>query len=437
MQFRLKTVPGKTVAIASLALGFVLVAGTAFAALTFNSTAITSDGALTLNPTGQPVTVNGNLTVTGSCTGCGGGGLSFGDLATPPANTNLGSSGNPFQRLTTAPALADITPAVVPTPAGGTTSYDYYVIAVFSDGSTTGSSISTSISNGPASLDGTHFNAISWTAVPGATNYRIYVDDREGTPSSLGLLGTTSSTTFNDTGQVASNLASPYNTTNRISGNAVTTKFLQSNYGVIGDFTAPSWGSASFNGRLIEKYAALNVIPDPNGNYSTIATYMDAGNSGNLRLGSANGRFQTTLAASRGGDYLGAVQFVGMGATTFVEGAEIDAQADGSNGNLFTDTSAPTSLVFFTNPTGAIGASQEVLRLKSDKTSVFQGSVTATDVVTTPVTVSGLPTCNAGAKGAHAFVTDANATTFHSTAGGGGSNNIAVACDGTSWKIGG
>jgi hypothetical protein len=74
MHFRLKTIPGKTVAIASLSLAFVLIAGTAFAALTFNSTAITSDGALTLNPTGQPVTVNGNLTVTGSCTGCGGGG---------------------------------------------------------------------------------------------------------------------------------------------------------------------------------------------------------------------------------------------------------------------------------------------------------------------------------------------------------------------------
>jgi hypothetical protein len=73
MHFHLRAVSGKTVAIASLALAFLLIAGTAFASLTFNSTAITSDGALTLNPTGQPVTVNGNFTVTGSCTGCGGG----------------------------------------------------------------------------------------------------------------------------------------------------------------------------------------------------------------------------------------------------------------------------------------------------------------------------------------------------------------------------
>src|SRR5262249_18332816 len=32
-----------------------------------------ADGSISLNPTGQPVTVNGDLTVTGTCTGCGGG----------------------------------------------------------------------------------------------------------------------------------------------------------------------------------------------------------------------------------------------------------------------------------------------------------------------------------------------------------------------------
>jgi hypothetical protein len=64
----------KTLLISILSLSFLVVAGSAFAALTFNSTAITSDGALTLNPTGQPVTVNGDFTVTGTCTGCGGGG---------------------------------------------------------------------------------------------------------------------------------------------------------------------------------------------------------------------------------------------------------------------------------------------------------------------------------------------------------------------------
>jgi len=53
-----------------------------------------------------------------------------------------------------------------------------------------------------------------------------------------------------------------------------------------------------------------------------------------------------------------------------------------------------------------------------------------------PTTVSGLPTCNAGAKGTHAFVTDATATTFLSVVAGSGSNNVPVVCNGTNWLIG-
>ena len=51
-------------------------------------------------------------------------------------------------------------------------------------------------------------------------------------------------------------------------------------------------------------------------------------------------------------------------------------------------------------------------------------------------TVSGLPTCNSGAQGTRATVTDANATTFLSTVAGSGSNVVPVICDGTNWKIG-
>jgi hypothetical protein len=50
-------------------------------------------------------------------------------------------------------------------------------------------------------------------------------------------------------------------------------------------------------------------------------------------------------------------------------------------------------------------------------------------------TVASLPTCNSTAKGARFFVTDANATTFHTTAAGGGANNIGVTCDGTNWYL--
>lgn len=53
-----------------------------------------------------------------------------------------------------------------------------------------------------------------------------------------------------------------------------------------------------------------------------------------------------------------------------------------------------------------------------------------------PTTVSGLPTCNSGAQGTHASVTDANATTFLSAVAGGGSNKVPVYCNGSAWVIG-
>lgn len=64
-------------------------------------------------------------------------------------------------------------------------------------------------------------------------------------------------------------------------------------------------------------------------------------------------------------------------------------------------------------------------------TAVFNGYVQ-----TGTTTVGSLPTCNSGTKGARHFVTDANATTFNSTAAGGGANNVPVTCNGTNWVIG-
>lgn len=52
------------------------------------------------------------------------------------------------------------------------------------------------------------------------------------------------------------------------------------------------------------------------------------------------------------------------------------------------------------------------------------------------LTVSQLPAAGAANKGARAFVTDANATTFLSTVAAGGANVVPVFSDGTNWKIG-
>lgn len=56
----------KLLPIAGISLAFLLVAGNALASMTFGTDTITSSGVLNFNPTGSPVTVNGDLTVTGN-----------------------------------------------------------------------------------------------------------------------------------------------------------------------------------------------------------------------------------------------------------------------------------------------------------------------------------------------------------------------------------
>jgi hypothetical protein len=61
-------------------------------------------------------------------------------------------------------------------------------------------------------------------------------------------------------------------------------------------------------------------------------------------------------------------------------------------------------------------------------------------IITSPVAVGSLQTCNSGNKGARAFVTDSNAVSFTAGIGAvvaaGGSTNVPVVCDGTNWRIG-
>ena len=66
-----------------------------------------------------------------------------------------------------------------------------------------------------------------------------------------------------------------------------------------------------------------------------------------------------------------------------------------------------------------------------------QANITTTgDVGVGVTTFAGLPTCNAGIRGHHRFITDYNgAGTWHNTAIGGGAIPIAVVCDGSIWYI--
>ncbi len=56
--------------------------------------------------------------------------------------------------------------------------------------------------------------------------------------------------------------------------------------------------------------------------------------------------------------------------------------------------------------------------------------------VTLVCIVGDLPAAATAGAGARAFVTDATATTFHSTVAGTGANKVPVVSDGTNWLIG-
>lgn len=65
------------------------------------------------------------------------------------------------------------------------------------------------------------------------------------------------------------------------------------------------------------------------------------------------------------------------------------------------------------------------------------GTVVESDAQTQAMAVASLPSCTAALEGTTYGVTDANASTFHTTVANGGANHVAVYCNGTNWVIGG
>lgn len=112
-------------------------------------------------------------------------------------------------------------------------------------------------------------------------------------------------------------------------------------------------------------------------------------------------------------------------------------------GSTCTVAAAAGTLTGATLASGVTGSS--LTSVGTIATGVWNaGAVTSSAAVTATTTlksgavaVASLPTCNAAAEGTHYGVTDANAATFHTVAAGGGTNHVAVYCNGTSWFIGG
>jgi hypothetical protein len=144
---------------------------------------------------------------------------------TSPSGNYLDVRGtiNGLGGLTTAGISSPSQPTVVNVGTAGTTSYTYAVTARTAVGETL---ISTTrqTATGNATLDTNNFNTITWSAVAGAKDYRIWRIASIGTPSTLGVIGTVSgyaALSFNDTGLAGDSSSSPASNTTGNVGHGV------------------------------------------------------------------------------------------------------------------------------------------------------------------------------------------------------------------------
>lgn len=91
------------------------------------------------------------------------------------------------------------TPTITQTGTAGSTTYYYRVSAVVGGvEQPAGNEVVNALAN--ATLNGTNFNVVSWTAVPGATSYNIYRSTTSGTELKI---GTSTTTSYNDQSNTA------------------------------------------------------------------------------------------------------------------------------------------------------------------------------------------------------------------------------------------
>jgi hypothetical protein len=99
-------------------------------------------------------------------------------------------------------------PTVTPTNGAGTT-YGYTIVARLGNLATDGPNEGLT-AVGPAVLNGTDFNTVTWSAVTGATSYDVYRSTSNGTPATTGLIGNTAALLLVDNGLTADNGTTPY-----------------------------------------------------------------------------------------------------------------------------------------------------------------------------------------------------------------------------------
>ncbi len=137
------------------------------------------------------------------------------DIATSDSSFDLGGTTtlgyirvkNLAQSLV--PLVPPAAPVITDQGTPGSTTRDYKIVALQSDGTYAAASAAGVSTTGAAALNGTDYEQIDWVAVDGASSYDIYRSVAGGTPSTVGKIGNTTGITFNDTGLAGDTTTAP------------------------------------------------------------------------------------------------------------------------------------------------------------------------------------------------------------------------------------
>ncbi len=211
-------------------------------------------GAATINDTGTGTIYSNQLDASGNLINRSqGGGFTVGKTT---ANASLSLQGSLVATQLTVPTLSA---TVTNVGTAGTTTYRYQVTALDGMGETTGSTIQET-TTGNATLSSTNYNTISWSAVGGASQYRIY--RCTGAACTPALLTTVAGNTITYNDQAAGAPSGAVPTTNTTGGSNVA--------GAIQGGSSATLGTTTVAGSL--------AISDGSSNTATILVASTAGN---------------------------------------------------------------------------------------------------------------------------------------------------------------
>ena len=112
----------------------------------------------------------------------------------------------------------------------GTVTVTYKLVAILADGVTTEAGAASTTTTSNATLTAGNYNRLTWSAVPGAQGYRVYRTVAPTTPSTTGLIVTTTLLTYDDTALAGDSTTPP---TTNATGNVSAEKVVYSGDGTV------------------------------------------------------------------------------------------------------------------------------------------------------------------------------------------------------------